>query len=202
VCKARRSLRWAVVGASHAVEETTIRVHTYVCDDVDGELSYHEGDVPGDEVVGEDGEGGAAERRRVAAHVAAAAAAHHLADAGVRVRVEADVRHQRAVAFQQDVALPRCDGDLLPARARACEPTTHTFLKHSSEMQDSGTGKIEDGKRGQLWYGPVAPCRDMDPDPLAVAVRHGVHRRLHRREVPSPSPVHGDGFGDRRPRRT
>jgi hypothetical protein len=29
----------------------------------------------------------------------------------------------------------------------------------------------------------------MDPDPLAVAFR------LHRHEIPSPSPIHGDAFG-------
>jgi hypothetical protein len=28
----------------------------------------------------------------------------------------------------------------------------------------------------------------MDPDPLAVAIR------LHRHEIPSPSPIHGDAF--------
>lgn len=79
------------------------------------EVEYLEGDVPGDEVVGEDGEGGAAHRRRVLvdSHVRAA---HYLVDAGTRVRVEADVRRRRAVPLQQDVAFPPWDGDLLPAR--------------------------------------------------------------------------------------
>jgi hypothetical protein len=31
----------------------------------------------------------------------------------------------------------------------------------------------------------------VDPDPLAVAVRHEVHRRLHKPEVPSSLLVHG-----------
>ena len=69
---------------------------------------YLEGDAPGDEVVGEDGEGGAAERRQelvVEAHVRAA---HYLDDAGARVCVEADARpRRRAGALQQDVAFPR-----------------------------------------------------------------------------------------------
>lgn len=53
-----------------------------------------------------------------------------------------------------------------------------------------------------MWHGPVASWLDMDTDPLALAaaVRHGVHWwLLHCHEIGSPSPIHGDGFGDRRP---
>lgn len=83
--------------------------------------AHLEGDVPGDEVVSKDGEGGAAERRRVAAQVAVT---HHLIDAGVGVRVEADVRHGRAGSLQQNVAFPRWDGNLLPADHNCCNWTS------------------------------------------------------------------------------
>lgn len=49
--------------------------------------------------------------------------------------------------------------------------------------------------------GRVAPCPDVDPHPLPVAVGHEVHRRLHAREIPSSMTVHRDGPRHRRLRR-
>jgi len=97
--------------------------------------NYLEGDAPGDEVVGEDGEGGALERRRLLVH-RHVGAAHYVVDAGVRVCVEADVRRRRAVPLQQDVAFLLRDAHLLPAMhpCKYRQNCINTLLDASSSL--------------------------------------------------------------------
>jgi hypothetical protein len=77
-----------------------------------------EGDVPGDEVVGEDSEGGAHGRRRPVAP----AVAHQVVHVRVGVVVKVDVRVPGAVAYEQDETFLLWDGHLLPATT-----TTSTY---------------------------------------------------------------------------